>query len=433
LSLRSIVLLCCLVLLGLAAGCSGGSPKADGTAPPPSQTAARSTTAARNEHWREDLRYLAQQLGEKHPNAFSTVSHDTFDQAVRQLDAAIPSLTDDAVVLGLARLVASIGDSHTVLPIIQPGTAFHFYPLQLRWMPGGLYVIAARPQDRDAIGKRVVAIGGRRAEDVLASIAPFVSHDNDQWLLAQSPGYLQTAEVLRAAGIEPDAKHGQFRLESTGTQTTLELDAIESSAIGRMVAGPNVSTPLYEQQPGKTYWYQYLADQRTLYVQYNRAADDPAQPFAQFASEVLGVADSRRVDRFVLDVRGNGGGDSRIIQPLITGLAARPALSTRGHLFVLVGRQTFSSGLLAVTDLRRATSPIVLGEPTGGRPNSYGEVLTFTLPNSGLNVTYSTRYFKTQDQDTPSLLPDVTIPISAEDFFAGRDPVLDAALAYRLP
>ena len=60
----------------------------------------------------------------------------------------------------------------------------------------------------------------------------------------------------------------------------------------------------------------------------------------------------------------------------------------------------------------------------------YGEVLTFTLPNSGLSITYSTRYFRTQDQDTPSLLPDVAVTISAADFFAGRDPVLDAVLAY---
>ena len=40
------------------------------------------------------------------------------------------------------------------------------------------------------------------------------------------------------------------------------------------------------------------------------------------------------------------------------------------------------------------TEAIFIGEPTGGRPNHFGEVKSFNLPNSGLSVRYSTKYFR---------------------------------------
>src|SRR5436309_2866026 len=55
--------------------------------------------------------------------------------------------------------------------------------------------------------------------------------------------------------------------------------------------------------------------------------------------------------------------------------------------------RTYSAALLNALEIR--TIPIVtfVGEPTGGRPNSYGQVQSFALPNSGLIVSYSSQYF----------------------------------------
>lgn len=398
-----------------------------------SPTARSATDTARDDRWREDLQYLARELVARHPNAFFATSKANFDRAVANLNSAIPRLRDDEVIAGMARLVALLDDGHTVLPVLQKGTGFRVYPLSLAWFPDGLYVVAARQQDRDAVGKRIVRIGQMSTEQALAAVAPLVSHENNQWLLAQSPGYLVTAEVLHDAGVEGDADHGHFLLDANGKQSLLDLDAVAPSSVGQLVSAPNLSgdaLPLYRRQPAKAYWFQYLPGQQTAYVQYNRAVDDPALPFATFSDQVFAYVDSHPVARFVVDLRNNVGGDSRVIQPLINALAARPALAARGCLFVIVGRNTFSSGLLAATDLKKAASPLLFGEPTGGKPDSYGDVLTFALPNSGLSVTYSTKYFKTQDQDTPSLDPDVNVSISAADFFAGRDPVLEAVLAY---
>ena len=73
----------------------------------------------------------------------------------------------------------------------------------------------------------------------------------------------------------------------------------------------------------------------------------------------------------------------------------------------------------------------LIGEPTGGRPNAYGEVRSFRLPNSRFRVQYSTRYWQLlEDADPPSVMPDLAAETTLADFLAGRDTALEAILAY---
>jgi len=81
--------------------------------------------------------------------------------------------------------------------------------------------------------------------------------------------------------------------------------------------------------------------------------------------------------------------------------------------------------------LKMQTASILAGEPTGGKPNGYGDVASFTLPRSGLQVRYSTRFIMTVPGDPASLNPDIDVRISSADFKAGHDPVVDACLSFR--
>jgi hypothetical protein len=67
----------------------------------------------------------------------------------------------------------------------------------------------------------------------------------------------------------------------------------------------------------------------------------------------------------------------------------------------------------------------------GQKPNSYGEVRALTLPNSGLVVQYSTKFFRLAKGEPPTYEPDVVVRPSIGDMLAGRDPALEAALTRR--
>ena len=59
-----------------------------------------------------------------------------------------------------------------------------------------------------------------------------------------------------------------------------------------------------------------------------------------------------------------------------------------------------------------------------------GEVERFTLPGSGLAVSYSTKYFQEVAGDPTSLEPELRVTVNFADYQARRDPVLEAVLAF---
>ena len=50
--------------------------------------------------------------------------------------------------------------------------------------------------------------------------------------------------------------------------------------------------------------------------------------------------------------------------------------------------------MMNAVHLEQETQVLTVGEPTGGKPNNFGEIKTFSLPNSGLTVRYSTKYIQ---------------------------------------
>ena len=92
--------------------------------------------------------------------------------------------------------------------------------------------------------------------------------------------------------------------------------------------------------------------------------------------------------------------------------------------------ETFSSGMWTADDLRKLGA-VLVGSPTGGKPNSYGNTQTLVLPNSRLEVSYSTRHFQLiQGSDPASVMPTLTVEATIDELRAGRDPVLEAALRF---
>jgi hypothetical protein len=85
-----------------------------------------------------------------------------------------------------------------------------------------------------------------------------------------------------------------------------------------------------------------------------------------------------------------------------------------------------------VTDFRRETEAILVGEPTGARPNGYQENHWFTLPSSKLRASCATLKYRFQpDQDTQAVFPDQRIDPDWLSFRAGEDAALTWILAQR--
>jgi hypothetical protein len=317
-----------------------------------------------------------------------------------------------------------IGDPHTRISFNVDRT----YPVTLYQFSDGVFVIAATEEYKNLLGAKLIRIGGSDIERAKEAARPLVTFENEWRFKQQFPDYLTDPENLYLLKILPSPTEGDFTFaDRNGNQFVVRLRPISTRRGIRFITPFDREpgkTPLYLRNPDLYYWREYLPDSKTLYLNYHRCADMPAQPFNRFAAALLKFMDQYPVERVVIDLRLNGGGNSSTLDPMIAALSKR-----RGKLFVLIGRRTFSSAVLNAVELKQEAKAILVGEPAGQRPNFYGEVETMILPYSRLRVNYSTRFFKTMNGDPQTLTPDIEVEPSSSDYLSGRDPALERALS----
>ena len=146
-----------------------------------------------------------------------------------------------------------------------------------------------------------------------------------------------------------------------------------------------------------------------------------------FSSEVKEKLESLHISqkpkKIIVDLRYNGGGNSAIFDPFIDQLS-KSYLNSKGKLFVLVGKRTFSSALMNAVELKRNTNSILIGEPSSGNINHYGEVRGFHLPKSNIVVAYSTKYWEIWKGKVGALKPDIHVEYSIKNYIKGKDEAL---------
>lgn len=140
---------------------------------------------------------------------------------------------------------------------------------------------------------------------------------------------------------------------------------------------------------------------------------------------------AKGVRRVIVDVRLNGGGDNTTYGSL-TSLFGSPAVNRRGKLYLLIGRGTFSAAGNFTAELDRSTRAVIVGEPTGGGVETYGDTFPVLLPTVGWTIRIAARYHERKRSRSDRRLavdPDVRVDLTSAQYFSGRDPVLERALA----
>ena len=395
--------------------------------------------------WREDLRYFAAELPKRHRNAFHTMSGTSFDAAVAALDARLPQLDRDTIVVELARLVTMVGDGHTGIRELfdDPKIGFGHYAIALYQFEDGLYVYAAAPRYAAIAGGRVTHIGGVAIDAALERLRPFVWRDNESGFRDRVPAYAVTPEVLRVAGLADADERTQLTVSLEGRSVTETLESEHGPRprnLGRSLAVPEgwvaaslaAVEPLWLRATRDYYRLEYLPETKTLYVQYNEVANKDGEPVSAFAQRIATEATDPRVERLVLDLRWNTGGNNYLNRPLLLALI-KSRVNARGKLFALIGRKTFSAAQNLVNDLEKYTEVVFVGEPTAEHVNFYADAARIVLPNSGIAIGASALWW--QDLDSrdrrTATSPQVAAELTWDDYRRGHDPALAAALQWR--
>jgi hypothetical protein len=394
------------------------------------------------QQWREDLRFMAAEMKARHANLYHKVSQAEFDAAVADLDRRIPQLQRNQIIVGMMRIAAMVGDGHTrVDPRKDKAFGFRSLPLKLYWFEDGIIVRAARPAYRDLLGARLEAVGGVPIAEAIRRTSAIISQDTFTAVRQLVPLYLAMPDVLQALGLGASRDAATLTLVRGGKRSTVHVPAGEVSALWPADTDIALVTPdgwsdsrtaplpLWLQAPLDYHRLLPLPDQHALYAQLNMVTNTDEETLTAFGKRILDQVRASNPRAVILDLRLDQGGNGDLRNGFIADLVRAQDDDTQ--LFVLAGRGTFSASEFILEDLDRLTDAIFIGEPASSRPISYGDAYQSKLPNSGIAVRTSIRYWQSGQDRRPYIPIDVATPFTFADYVAGRDPALEVALAYR--
>lgn len=405
-----------LVLVGCSASKTVPETSASAIA---SATRSAAPSLSAGDAWASDLKRLDEQVRANHVSPFTIHSEAEWKAKLAEIGPKLPDADPDQQFALVANLVGLL-DTHTWQT---PKDGFHAYEVLFYKFSDGWFTVAAK--DASLIGSRLISIGGHPVDEVESTLRPLIPHDNDMGFLDGVEGALSYVEYLHGAGIVTDPAKPQYVLERADeTQVTMDFPAVDEGTWGdefKILGDLIGDAPEAVARRGELVWTRVDEARRVFLASVNDYGDMTAA-----AAAMTAALDAGKADRVVLDIRYLRGGSGDF--SLFDTIRNDPRVNRKGGLTVLMGRENVSVATLFDYEFDVHTNALMVGEPTPARADNFRcDCLDVELKHSGIVVHIPTTTTHNGDL-RPEIAPDIPMALSSTDFFAGRDPVLDAAL-----
>jgi hypothetical protein len=373
------------------------------------------TSICQVSNWHEDIDYFESELAKNHIDFYSIIDSVDFHNRLSVLKEKTDFLTDYEVELELQRILASLHISHTSI-LVQFNQSTKRLPLIADFFDDGLFIVGINKSNREFIGRKIIGINNIPIEEIYSRTEPFVSFENKQWLNRQFPYFISNVSFLKYIGV---VKEDSLLTVNLDNQVTINFKAGLENLVSETAEVFNTSNWLKNRT--RNYWFYVDNTCDLVYIQYNRCQEDTSYLFVDFVNDILKSVKEDSVNRILIDLRLNSGGDSEVFNPLIFALKELKNI----EVYTAISKKTFSSGRMVAIKLRNQINSILIGENTGGSPRSYGNLRQIKLPNHTIVVNYCTKYFSLEDTNKNTTEPDIKVRYLSTDFFDGNDKILD--------
>ncbi|MFL5541618.1 MAG: tetratricopeptide repeat protein [Longimicrobiaceae bacterium] len=381
----------------------------------------------RNEGWLRDIELLHDEAKRVNPDFRSVPFPAELTRRYEQLKRDVPRLSDEEIFVGMGRMLAVLHQGHVAL---WGPRGNRYLPVRFYAFPEGLFIVEADSAHRDLEGARVVSFGSMPVDTALRRMSEARSVDGDMAYLWVVSNLAETA-WLKGIGATQRTDSVRLTVQAPGQPArTVVLATGGSPRSGRqdrLVAPPRVPAPLFLRNLSQTFWHAAVPEHDALYVQVNNMVDAPDETLSAYGRRLWGVVDTMHATNLVLDLRHNNGGNTTLYPELLRTLVAWSRVPGR-QVWALIGRRSYSATGNFVTDLERLTAPVFVGEPSSECCNLYGDAVSVTLPYSGVRgeLTAVKWQLSTPGDRRREISPQVPVQLTAEAYFAGRDPALEA-------
>ncbi|NHK28519.1 hypothetical protein FF098_011430 [Parvularcula flava] len=413
-----------------------------------------STGTAWAQDWSEDLAMFRTEFFEV-DNSYSAEERARAEALLAELEANADGMSEPAFVLALAEIVAVADNGHTVLRNTYWQSRYPRLAVRFMIADDGLFIADGQGDYEALAGQRVTAVEGLGLSELRDHFAPYhpgLEGHRDEYIYA----FLESPDILNAAGIAERSDTISVTLLNGETVRVGNSDAWpplagiwqiipQARAITFYKAGLVDGDPLYLQEPDELLRYVPMPERDAVYIQFRANIDFSGQmDMRQAATDALTRLQEDAPAYVILDQRFNTGGDLNTTRDLMQ--AIPEIVGESGHVFAITSARTFSAGISSVGYLKQAGGDrvTIIGAPVGDPLEFWAEGDVIFLPQSGANIGISTErhnYMTGCPEDdchgsiqrhpiaVDSLAPDYRPVFTYDDFIAGRDPYLEAALS----
>lgn len=401
-----------------------------------------------------DINALVNIISEVHPDMFSECKQVDFFKAVNN---ALHTLPDSVSTVELYRRIAPIasmlGDGHT-------NVFFPFndlFTIELERLPAGLSVGTDRTISCftcvDSIipaGSTITSINNISSECLIDTMLPFMSGEREKFKLARlDNSFSALLEMLFPA----DTFSINFIPEGMSEVQTASLPAMRYHDFINRLPSSQSSQNQSSNQP-----YSYSIDKKNnVAVMDFKSFADPGY-MKLFADSMFKDLKQQKIGNLIIDIRQNGGGNSYVgdillryisqepfvqmdrsmarITPVTKRLMNEPDITPmfvfnsvdpkyfnqplsdeeghyNGNIYLLTSSNTFSSASSFAWTFKECGIGKVVGEETGGMNVSYGDIVYYRLPVSGINCSISFKRFwhlRADESNIHGTMPDIPTP-----------------------
>ncbi len=401
---------------------------------------AKATTGSLHTEVQDLVEHLDNLIREKHVRPFWRQNQNEYEAVVDRAKKRLANenLTDEQRNVELLKVLAALRDGHSGMAAGSRDKLFGYIPITTAWFGEELRIVRTSIEYKETLGARIVSVEGTELAELKQQLLTVVPHANHERFKKLSPSYLQLPGLLKGLGIANSKDQAKFKLHLNSGETKdvdfkrMKDQQYENATFVTFDQFAE-SLPLCRQRADEDFWYEYLPEEKTFYFKYNRISAGGEQSIWTWAPAMWSKVDSLDIDKFVIDIRYNGGGGFQYSLPIIQGVLDRPNLNQRGKLFILTGYKTFSAAIGFLEQIEERTKAIIVGEPPCDYPASPGDPDKFPLGDTGIEI-YLSRIFHSTlfpDDCRKSIGLDQQIMTTWADYAAGKDPLLTYATDYQ--
>jgi len=320
------------------------------------------------------------------------------------------------------------------------------YPFRCSRFNNGIYITGVHIDYDTLKGVKLVAINAVPLSKIISKIKKY--SDKNPIVLLNSKSLLEILKIsdsdtLKLSVIMPNKLKKTFKLPYMGYYDEDELYTIIP-----------YKTPFYKRKDNRWFWSYGINYGQQLYFKYNiglskeyflkmkdsldwnirtaasknniymQAAID-APKFKEFSEKIIAKFKKRRYKKLFIDLRGNTKGSIITLREFINTISKHKRLKKRKRVYLFIDKTMSSSALATVLELQRKVKVKIIGEEVTNSVNDTSDIEEILLPKTEITLTYPIRKF-----NVVTIIPDLRILQSFENYKSGVDAVLQKALDY---